>query len=164
MTAETLDISRPKPPRSTLVLLVAIACCGPLAIDIYLPSLPNLAETFQTNVGAVQLTMSIYLAGLALGQLLVVLLVPIFAGFLFGCAVVFPGTLSGVVDPFPQMAGAASGLMGFIQMIAGAMASFGVAQLFNGTALPMAISLMIGTWGAILIFSYLRQRVHRRPA
>ncbi len=42
---------------------------GPIATDLYVPSLPNLTEDLQTTPAKVQWTMSAYLIGFAVGQL-----------------------------------------------------------------------------------------------
>lgn len=51
---------------ATLALLAAVA---PLAIDMYLPAFPEMAVEFGTSASAVQLTLTTFLVGLALGQL-----------------------------------------------------------------------------------------------
>ncbi len=52
-----------------ILLLGAMSALGPLAIDMYLPSFPAIAEGFGTTVAAVQRTLAAYFVGLALGQL-----------------------------------------------------------------------------------------------
>lgn len=52
-------------------LLTALTAFGPLATDMYLPSLPAMAEDFATDVGTVQLTLSVFMAGFGLSQLVV---------------------------------------------------------------------------------------------
>lgn len=51
----------------TLALLAAIA---PLAIDMYLPGLPELGDDLHTSQSSVQLTLTTFMLGLAAGQLL----------------------------------------------------------------------------------------------
>ncbi len=51
------------------ILLAALVALGPVSTDLYLPSLPGLARAFVTDVAEVQLTLSVFLAGLAGGQL-----------------------------------------------------------------------------------------------
>lgn len=51
------------------VLLCLLVALGPISTDLYLPSLPGLARAFATDVAEVQLTLSVFLAGLAGGQL-----------------------------------------------------------------------------------------------
>lgn len=41
----------------------------PLSIDMYLPALPNIAEQFEVSAGSVQMTLSVYILGFAIGQL-----------------------------------------------------------------------------------------------
>ena len=55
--------------RRVLVLLVAIAAIGPMALNILTPAVPGLVVTFGTDPAAVQLTLSLYLLGLAASQL-----------------------------------------------------------------------------------------------
>jgi MFS transporter, DHA1 family, multidrug resistance protein len=57
-------------PRAPYGILIAMAAVGPLALNIFIPSMPGLQATFNTTPGIVQLTLSVYLAGLALCQLL----------------------------------------------------------------------------------------------
>ena len=52
------------------IVLGAIGALTPLAIDMYLPSLPAIAKDLGVNAGAVQITLSIYTAGFAIGQLI----------------------------------------------------------------------------------------------
>ncbi|MCL6602024.1 MAG: multidrug effflux MFS transporter [Paenibacillus sp.] len=51
------------------VILGAIATIGPLSIDMYLPALPALSSYFGTTAALVQLSLTFFLLGLALGQL-----------------------------------------------------------------------------------------------
>ncbi|UDL05212.1 multidrug effflux MFS transporter [Marinobacter sp. CA1] len=54
----------------TTVLLAAAVALGPLATDMYLPALPALGEAMAAGTDQVQLTLSVYMAGFALAQLL----------------------------------------------------------------------------------------------
>ncbi len=51
------------------VLLTALVAFGPLSTDLYLPSLPTLVTVFGTDIATVQLTLSVFLAGFAVSQL-----------------------------------------------------------------------------------------------
>lgn len=51
------------------VLLTMLAAFGPLSTDLYLPSLPILVRVFETDVSTVQLTLSVFMAGFAMSQL-----------------------------------------------------------------------------------------------
>ena len=54
----------------TTLLLAAAVALGPLAIDMYLPALPAMGEALSADTGQVQLTLSIYMVGFALAQLI----------------------------------------------------------------------------------------------
>lgn len=54
--------------RLTLIL-GALSAFTPLAVDMYLPGLPALERALATDAGKVQLTLSIFFLGLAIGQL-----------------------------------------------------------------------------------------------
>ena len=55
--------------RLTLVL-GAVMATGPLAVDMYLPALPRIATEYAVDAARVQHTLSAYLFGLAMGQLI----------------------------------------------------------------------------------------------
>ena len=52
-----------------VVLLGALTAFGPLAIDMYLPAFPQMAAALGAPIGAVQLTLPVFLAGMAAGQI-----------------------------------------------------------------------------------------------
>ena len=52
-----------------LPLLAAIIAVSPLAIDMYLPGMPEIAEYFSTKMPLVQNSLSVYLLGYAVGLL-----------------------------------------------------------------------------------------------
>jgi DHA1 family bicyclomycin/chloramphenicol resistance-like MFS transporter len=61
----------PKPdptPWGLVILLGSLTAMGPLAIDMYLPSLPAIGADLQAAAGATQVTVSAFLAGMAVGQ------------------------------------------------------------------------------------------------
>jgi DHA1 family bicyclomycin/chloramphenicol resistance-like MFS transporter len=49
-------------------LLALLTAVGPLSVDLYLPALPAIGRTFAAEPAAVQLTISVYLIGFAIGQ------------------------------------------------------------------------------------------------
>lgn len=51
------------------VFLAGLTAVGPLSTDMYLPSLPAIADTFAASTGATQLTLSVHLIGFAGSQL-----------------------------------------------------------------------------------------------
>jgi MFS transporter, DHA1 family, multidrug resistance protein len=52
------------------LLLACLTALGPLSMDMYLPSLPDIALALHAPIDRVQLTVSSYLIGFALGQVL----------------------------------------------------------------------------------------------
>jgi DHA1 family bicyclomycin/chloramphenicol resistance-like MFS transporter len=55
---------------SFFLIVGALTAFAPLSIDMYLPALPSIAADFHTGPSPVQLTLTAFLAGIALGQLL----------------------------------------------------------------------------------------------
>ena len=54
--------------RALILILGALTAIAPLAIDMYLPALPEIARNLGIEVGAVQLTLSVFMIGVAVGQ------------------------------------------------------------------------------------------------
>ncbi|PPK68984.1 Bcr/CflA family multidrug efflux MFS transporter [Actinokineospora auranticolor] len=61
-----------KPPRPTkfrlALILGGLSAFGPLSIDMYLPAFPEMAERLGTGPAQIQLTLTTFMIGLALGQ------------------------------------------------------------------------------------------------
>lgn len=57
---------RRRPPYA---ILVAVSAIGPLALNIFMPSMPGLQKTFGISYGTVQLTLTLYLIGFAVCQI-----------------------------------------------------------------------------------------------
>ncbi|MGR5067348.1 Bcr/CflA family multidrug efflux MFS transporter [Vibrio alfacsensis] len=99
-------LSTPQSQISFLLFLVlgAIGALTPLAIDMYLPAMPTIAKDLGVAAGAVQITLTAYTAGFALGQLIHGPLadsygrrpVLIFGVFFFGLAAVVSATTNGI--------------------------------------------------------------------
>ncbi len=51
-------------------LLAALTAIAPLSTDMYLPSLPDIARALSASTAQVQLTISAYLIGFAVGQII----------------------------------------------------------------------------------------------
>lgn len=54
--------------RRLVVVLGALTVVGPLAIDMYLPALPQIARELGVDMGGVELTLSVFMIGVAVGQ------------------------------------------------------------------------------------------------
>ncbi|GIN89962.1 Bcr/CflA family drug resistance efflux transporter [Siminovitchia terrae] len=64
--------SQPKMNRIwAAVILGSLTAFGPLSVDMYLPGLPDLAAGFNTQASSAQLTLTSFLIGMAVGQLVV---------------------------------------------------------------------------------------------
>ena len=57
-------------PRQLAFILAPLAALTPFAIDTYLPALPDMAVHFNTDLASMGMTISIFLIGFALGQLI----------------------------------------------------------------------------------------------
>ncbi|WP_052260954.1 multidrug effflux MFS transporter [Photobacterium gaetbulicola] len=57
-------------PTSLLLLLAAVFALSPFAIDSYLPAIPTIAGDLGVNTSLVAVTVSIYVLGMAVGQLI----------------------------------------------------------------------------------------------
>ncbi|GAA4812706.1 multidrug effflux MFS transporter [Streptomyces ziwulingensis] len=58
-------------PAVLVTVLASLTAVAPLAIDMYVPGFPAMGEALGTSSAAVQLTMTAFLAGLVVGQLLI---------------------------------------------------------------------------------------------
>jgi len=56
-------------PKFFVVILAMLTSISPLAIDVYLPSFTQISQYFYTSIDQIEITLSIYLVGFALGQL-----------------------------------------------------------------------------------------------
>jgi MFS transporter, DHA1 family, multidrug resistance protein len=65
MSVSTTPVRRP-----ALLLLVALAACGPFTLNILIPSMPRLATDFSTEYSTAQLILTVYLVGIAVSQLI----------------------------------------------------------------------------------------------
>ena len=57
-------------PLPSFAILVAISAIGPLALNIFIPSMPGLQAEFAISYGEAQLTLTLFLIGMALCQLI----------------------------------------------------------------------------------------------
>lgn len=81
--------------------------------------------------------------------------------FLMGVGMMMANSQAGAVAPFPRMAGAASALLGFVQMTIAAAVGVAVGHVLETSALPMAAAIALSGLGALAVF---RVMVHGREA
>lgn len=88
----------------------------------------------------VALAGALALAGLALAGYvsLAAIYGPIFV-YAVGMGLYLPAAVAGAINPYPEMAGAASALLGFIQSGLGALGSLAVVPFSSASSLPMAL-------------------------
>jgi MFS transporter, DHA1 family, multidrug resistance protein len=72
MDARTQPGDAPVRPHAygLLLLLMVMTSTGPVSLNILVPAVPKLAEQMRTDVGTVQLTLSLFLLSLAVSQLI----------------------------------------------------------------------------------------------
>jgi len=62
----SVDTGIPKPP---LIILILLAAMGAFALNVFMPSMPGLQAVFGVDYGVIQLTLTAYLAAMAISQL-----------------------------------------------------------------------------------------------
>lgn len=72
--------------------------------------------------------------------------------WMFGYGFFYPHTMAGAVAPFPTMAGAASSLIGFLQMMCAAGTAYLTGALYDGTAVPLGMMLIALTASGLVIY------------
>jgi DHA1 family bicyclomycin/chloramphenicol resistance-like MFS transporter len=138
------------------VLLTALVALGPISTDLYLPSLPGMARDLKATVPEVQLTLSLFLAGLALGQLVYgplsdrfgrrpVLLAGVVLYFIASLAcVVAPSMTVLVVARFIQALGACAGPVLCRAVVRDVHGREGSARVLSYMAAAMALAPALG--------------------
>jgi len=71
----------------------------------------------------------------------------------FGNGIALPNAQAAAINEFPKFAGSASGLTGFLQMFFSAIAAQLVAVIFNGTAYPLLIMMLIASVLSLVFFN-----------
>lgn len=146
-----------KGKRYFIVILVLGALCtiSPFSIDMYLPGFPAIAKDLETSIDLVQLSLTSYLVGIALGQLLYGPLldrfgrkVPLYAGLLvyivasIGCALTL-SVESLVFMRFIQAIGGCAGMVAAQALVRDLFPVNKTAQAYSLLTLVIAVSPMI---------------------
>ncbi|GGI40977.1 multidrug effflux MFS transporter [Mammaliicoccus stepanovicii] len=60
-----------KPSLFLIIILGLLTAFGPLSIDMYLPALPQISQDYSTTTSNTQLTLTLFMIGLAIGQVFI---------------------------------------------------------------------------------------------
>jgi MFS transporter, DHA1 family, multidrug resistance protein len=71
MTHTTAAAAQPPASPGFIALLIAVSAVSPLGINMYLPSMPGMARALGVDFTTIQLTLSLYLGAMAVGQLII---------------------------------------------------------------------------------------------
>ena len=139
---------RPRPAIVT-VLMGAMALPS-LAIDMYLPSLPEISAVFGVHVGITQLTLTLFLVMLGIGQLVagpVSDAVGRRGPLLAGCAIFVAGSVLAALSPGIGTLIAARLLQGAGGSLVVVVANSSVRDLSSGEGTTKLYALMMGVVG-----------------
>lgn len=138
-----------------ILILGALATISPFSIDMYLPGFPAIATDLGTTIDQVQLSLTAYLIGIAIGQLLYGPLLdrfgrknPLYAGLAIyvlasiGCA--FADSISAlIVMRFVQALGGCVGIVAAQALVRDLFPANKTAQAFSLIILVISVSPMI---------------------
>ncbi|WP_432523546.1 multidrug effflux MFS transporter [Kineococcus sp. SYSU DK006] len=157
---ELLTAPAPRPaPRGTLglvVLLGSMAALGAVNTDLYLPSLPQVASDLGVSASATQLTITVVLVGMALGQLVVGPLSDRFGRrppVVVGCALFVLASLGCLLAPSLPLLVALRFVQG-VGVSAGAVTAMAVVRdLFTGPVASRLMSRLVLVIGVAPLFA-----------
>jgi len=69
-TIKNIDQKAPHESIPFIILLGSLTAFDPLSIDMYLPAFPQIGKSFATGASSIELSLSAFFAGLAMGQLI----------------------------------------------------------------------------------------------
>jgi DHA1 family bicyclomycin/chloramphenicol resistance-like MFS transporter len=72
--------------------------------------------------------------------------------YLIGVGLVMPQTMASALQPFPDRAGAASSLLGLVQMLTAATIGIGIGKTLDGGALPLPLTLAATGIASLVVF------------
>ena len=138
-----------------ILILGSLATISPFSIDMYLPGFPAIADDLKTSIAQVQLSLTSYLIGISVGQLLYGPLLdrfgrktPLYAGLVvyiiasLGCALT-TSVESLIVMRFIQAVGGCAGMVAAQALVRDLFPVNKTAQAFSLLTLVIAVSPMI---------------------
>lgn len=87
-----------------------------------------------------------------------------FIAVMAGIGFTLPAGIAGAIGPYPRMAGAASAMVGFLQLGIAAAVGVGVGQILDGTTRPMTTAVAVVSVIGLVSFWGLVKRAPKRPA
>jgi DHA1 family bicyclomycin/chloramphenicol resistance-like MFS transporter len=138
-----------------ILILGALATVSPFSIDMYLPGFPSIANDLNTTIASVQLSLTSYFVGIAVGQILYGPLldrfgrkIPLYSGLTIyilaslGCA--FTNSVESlIVMRFLQALGGCAGMVAAQTLVRDLFPVNKTAQAFSSMTLVVAVSPMI---------------------
>lgn len=97
------------------------------------------------------------LAWLHIGSALAIV-IPMFC-FMFGTTLIVPHATAAAMSPYPKIAGAASSLIGFGYLAAGAGMSYALGAIFDGTARPLTTAIALTGLVTLALYELLIRRL-----
>jgi DHA1 family 2-module integral membrane pump EmrD-like MFS transporter len=137
-------------PRFLIFFICMLASAGQLAIDIYVPALPTMAQYFQTSAQAIQSSVTIYLMAYAFGQLVFGPLADAYGRkkiLVLGMAMFTGGCLLTLTANNLETFILARCLQGFGIAATNLLAKAIITDSFSGMALIHAFTYMAIAWG-----------------
>lgn len=113
----------------------------------------SVIASLQASVGV------LLIVSLTFGRFQMIAMLILISLYLFLQGFLYPNTTALALIPFEKNAGAASAMMGFLQMVCSSLASALVSYLHNGSALPMTgVMAACAGLGLLSLFAVLRKR------
>ncbi|WAS57964.1 multidrug effflux MFS transporter [Burkholderia ambifaria] len=150
MNASLTPARESNSPRFLLFLICLFSSAGQLAIDIYVPALPDMARSFATTPQAIQSSVSGYMAAYALGQLIFGPVADAYGRkrvLAFGLVIYTIGCLLSLGAPNLETFILARCLQGFGIATTNLLAKAIITDSFSGQALMHAFTYMSIAWG-----------------
>lgn len=152
---------------STVLVMGLLCTVSPFSIDMYLPGFPAIVKDLDTTMDMVQLSLTSYFIGIALGQLVYGPLLdrfgrkkPLYAGLIIyilaSIACAFTSSIQGlVIMRFVQAVGGCAGMVAAQALVRDLFPVNKTAQIFSLLVLVIAVSPMIApTAGGYLVTAY----------
>ncbi|PQQ40748.1 Bcr/CflA family drug resistance efflux transporter [Photorhabdus luminescens] len=131
-----------------ILLLLSLALFGPLGVDVFLPTVPAIAEDFKVNNEVIQSTISLFLLIMGLGQLIAGPLVDKFGRrpvALTGITLYIIGSVIAALSTFPEIFIAARIIQGCAVCCTSVVCVSGVRDRLNGDEAAKAYGFINGT-------------------